>query len=338
MTSKPDKIPAKPPPARGRTPVSKPLSTASTRAKQVTTTKPASVAEKKPLRTPGASTTTQSLKVSEKPTRNPPNTRTPATNAKPRVNITKSNPPSTTKPGPSASTSGAKYSPPLSATPPVSTKEQGPTPTSDPLQVAAQLYPWMYMTSTLEACFQTAEEAARKDLEARAKLVEEEESEIADQRIRFEAERAADLYDELATDLFAKEAPSIMQTFMSHGDACAQLEAEALQLATQGAIEPDEDAPLQVYNEMLDNLDTLHTEAVELESSILRLTSQRPDDQEPTSENNSTARSQILSVFAACLPVLRARISNLSMAQDLIDGAQENLSISLRMESLGLLD
>jgi hypothetical protein len=45
-----------------------------------------------------------------------------------------------------------------------------------------------------------------------------------------------------------------MQTFLSHGDACTQLEAEALQLATQGAAVPDEDAPLQVYNEMLDSL------------------------------------------------------------------------------------
>lgn len=77
---------------------------------------------------------------------------------------------------------------------------------------------------------------------------------------------------------------------------------------------------------------------MELESSILRITSERPDDQDLGETGNSTARSQILGVFSACLPVLRARISNLSMAQDLIDGAQENLSISLRMESLGLLD
>jgi hypothetical protein len=83
----------------------------------------------------------------------------------------------------------------------------------------------------------------------------------------------------------------------------------------------------------------LHAEAVKLESSILQLTSPRPSSPSATTNSDpDTARSQILGVFSACLPVIRARISNISMAQDLIDGALENLSISLRMESLGLLD
>lgn len=45
-----------------------------------------------------------------------------------------------------------------------------------------------------------------------------------------------------------------MQTFLSHGDACTRVEAEALELATHGARGSDEDAPLQVYNDMLDSL------------------------------------------------------------------------------------
>lgn len=160
-----------------------------------------------------------------------------------------------------------------------------------------------------------------------------------------------------------------MQMFLSHGDACTRVEAEALQLATHGASEPDEDAPLRVYIDMLDSLgenishpkpylhicmcisftEELHTEAVELESSILRLISPPSPSPEDAGaelgvggpadvETANAARSQILGVFSACLPVIRARMSNLTMAQDLIDGAQENLSISLRMESLGLLD
>lgn len=142
---------------------------------------------------------------------------------------------------------------------------------------------------------------SQKDLEARAKQLEEEESEIADERVRFEAERAADFYDELSMDLvsayyffglvmalrywpkqFAKEAPSIMQTFLSHGDACTQLEAEALQLATQGAAEPDEDAPLQVYNEMLDNLGTA------LEFSGVSLPNVMISTRNPTFRGNGT--------------------------------------------------
>lgn len=38
--------------------------------------------------------------------------------------------------------------------------EQAPMRTSDPLQVAAQVYPWMHMSSTLDACFKDAEAAA----------------------------------------------------------------------------------------------------------------------------------------------------------------------------------
>lgn len=48
------------------------------------------------------------------------------------------------------------------------------------------------------------------------------------------------------------------------------------------------------------------------------------------------AHSELKRVFAACLPVLRARMANLDMALELIDSAQENLSISLRMENLGI--
>lgn len=142
-----------------------------------------------------------------------------------------------------------------------------------------------------------------------------------------------------------------MQTFLSHGDDCEKVEAEALQLATSGCSEPDEDEPLKIYNDMLDDLgkvplnslllshelktsieEKLQDEAVNLEASIVRLTT--PTDIQIEAE--SAARAQIVGVFAACLPVLRARIANLSMAQELIDSAQENLSITLHMESLGL--
>ncbi|KAF8076791.1 hypothetical protein FPV67DRAFT_433044 [Lyophyllum atratum] len=291
--------PSKPAPPRGRKPVSKPLataSTASTRARQAASTK--------------APTSEQITK---------PSTKSRSVN----------------KPEPSSS--NVKPAP-AAVPPPIEEKVPRPAPTSDPLQVAGQLYPWLHMTSTLEACFQTAEEAAKKDLAARSQQLAEEESEISDERTRFEAERAADFYDELSTDIFAETAPHIMQTFLSHGDACTRVEAEALHLATHGASTPDEDAPLQVYNDMLDSLDVLHTEAEQLEASILALTA-TPESASPAGEgtkSDSSAREQILGVFAACLPVLRARISNLAMAQELIDGAQENLSIGLRMESLGL--
>lgn len=105
-----------------------------------------------------------------------------------------------------------------SATLPPPIEEPVPTLTSDPLQVAAQLYPWLYMTSTLEACFQTAEETAKvrelsiiigsvfqlllvqKDLQKRSEEIDAEESDFAEQRERYEAEQVVNFYDELSTE------------------------------------------------------------------------------------------------------------------------------------------
>jgi len=202
------------------------------------------------------------------------------------------------------------------------------------------------MTSTLDACFKDAEAAATADLGTRAAQLSAEESEIADQRSRLEAERSVEFFDELASDPFTKDAPAIMQSFHSHGNACTRIETEALKLAMRDAPGEPEDEPLKVYHDMLHNLEELQDEATRLQDSITQLT-QTPvpttavpdgDNADSNAEDASSARSQVNGVFAACLPVLRARIANLSMAQELIDSALENVSLGLRMESMGLTD
>ena len=77
------------------------------------------------------------------------------------------------------------------------------------------------MSSTLDACFKSAETAAnvslqagsfqlqyiniyfsfQKDLESRTKELELEESTISEQRERLEAQRAIEFYDELGSEL-----------------------------------------------------------------------------------------------------------------------------------------
>lgn len=233
-------------------------------------------------------------------------------------------------------------------------------PTADPLQVAAQTYPWLYMNSTLDACFAEAEKNAKKELDDLERQVTQDETALADEKVRYDSERLIEFCDELGSNLFAKEAPAVMQSFMSFGEICERVEAEALQLAmTTPSLESEE--PLQVYSAMMDKLDELQEQASKLESSILRLTKSASgttssthsleqeslpnasadkdhDDKEKEqlAEDAVTAREQIIGVFAACLPVLRARKANLSMAQELIDSAQENFSLALRMESLGI--
>ncbi|KAJ7755900.1 hypothetical protein B0H16DRAFT_1662690 [Mycena metata] len=164
------------------------------------------------------------------------------------------------------------------------------------------------MTTTLEACFKTAESTAEANLEEREKELAEEESDISEQRVRLEAERSIEFYEELGTDKFATAAPSIMQGFLAHGDACTQLESEALQLAmTPPTLAEDEYSPMRPYNAMLDRLGSIQAEE---------------DVDQPS------ARAQMI----------HARAANLHMAYELLEGAKENLAMSLHLESLEFED
>jgi len=148
-----------------------------------------------------------------------------------------------------------------------------------------------------------------------------------------------------------------MQSFMTSGEICERTEAETLQLAmAEPNLESEE--PLKMYNALMDRLGNLQEQASELESSILSLTesnvttstppalidSKAPSQVNATSADNKkaemedtdSAREQIMGVFVACLPVLHAQKANLTMAQKLIDSAQENLSLALRMESMDI--
>ncbi|KAE9407232.1 hypothetical protein BT96DRAFT_914819 [Gymnopus androsaceus JB14] len=227
--------------------------------------------------------------------------------------------------------------------------------TSDPLQVAAQQYPWLYMTSTLDACFKDAEKNAKSDIKVRSDALDQEEAGTSDQRTRLEAGQSIEFYDELSSDKFAKDAPKIMQTFLSHGDACTELEAEALRIASKDLSNIDFDSmivPLQEYNDVLDRLGTLLMEAFELESAILRLTvsttseseseaveSSETETKQPSEDsklpnlNKVLTRSQIAPVFSACLPIVRARAGNIAMAQQLVEGAKQNLSMTIHLEN-----
>lgn len=132
------------------------------------------------------------------------------------------------------------------------------------------------------------------------------------------------------------------------------MDAEALQLATQDPGPIDEDAfdsPMQVFNDALDKLgghsvllelsisdlirlhtDELQAQASELESSITQIT--EPKEGFNIEEDATKARSQLVPIFSACLPVIRARVANLTMAQELVEGAKQSLAMTLHLESL----
>jgi len=163
-------------------------------------------------------------------------------------------------------------------------------------------------------------------LHERAKELSEEEADIADQRVRFDAEHRVAVFEELATNPFSQELPKIMQAFLRNGDICNKTVGEALQIGTQSQKQLDDRPNLQLHNEILDQLERTHNETNRLEFSVVHL----------LDSVQLAADSPIRPIFAACLPVVRARAANLIVAQNLLKSSKDNLEITLQLKSLRL--
>lgn len=53
-------------------------------------------------------------------------------------------------------------------------------------------------------------------------------------------------------------------------------------------------------------------------------------------DDEEDARVHVHAIFSSCGPVLDARIANLALAQELVDTALQNVTLGLRMESMGI--
>ncbi|OBZ70120.1 hypothetical protein A0H81_09651 [Grifola frondosa] len=125
--------------------------------------------------------------------------------------------------------------------------EPASAPASDPLQVAGQVYAWQYMKSTLEGQLESSKVAAAKSLERRARELSVEEADVADSRVRFEAEHLLDFYEEIGDVEIAQEVPMIVTSFMKLEETCADVSSRVLQLASS-----DGNVHVNRYNEILD--------------------------------------------------------------------------------------
>ncbi|KAI5823879.1 hypothetical protein K523DRAFT_324960 [Schizophyllum commune Tattone D] len=109
-------------------------------------------------------------------------------------------------------------------------------PTSDPLQIAAQIYPWLYMTSTLEKAFGDSERAAEAEIEAFARDLAQDEEEIRDEKVRWESERFVEFCDSLSSTPkghlhVLQDLPEIIQSYLRHGKEADTWERKALDMA-----------------------------------------------------------------------------------------------------------
>ncbi|EGO02256.1 hypothetical protein SERLA73DRAFT_178111 [Serpula lacrymans var. lacrymans S7.3] len=228
--------------------------------------------------------------------------------------------------GASSSVSASRSS---ASTVTVTKKQELPSTASDPLQVAAQLHAWSYMASELDASLYDAKSKASIALGSREKELEAAESDIADQRIRFETERRLQFLDELATDPLARELPPLIQQFLRHGETCKRVTAEALRLGAHGGrndVCGDQTSPVSRYNDISDQLHCLYIEGVTIERSLVCL----------LEANSLDAQSLVRPPLTACLALLRARMANITSAGSLVLSCKDNMGLNLQLESLRL--
>ncbi|KDQ29614.1 hypothetical protein PLEOSDRAFT_1103625 [Pleurotus ostreatus PC15] len=201
--------------------------------------------------------------------------------------------------------------------------DKSPSQASDPLQIAAQLYPWMYMTSTLEASMEDAEASVQAAFEAKERELAEQEAELSDRRIRFELERVLVLYEELGKPEMLEVLPSILDSFATHGLKCEELAAKATQLAmsASGIEHLDYLTPMAAYNDLLGEIGTAHSQGTALHASLFKLASQNHDRSSPTNARDmywDAPRLRMTAAFSAMSTVVQTRNANLATAKDLI--------------------
>lgn len=144
-----------------------------------------------------------------------------------------------------------------------------------------------------------------------------------------------------------------MQAFLTHGDNCSVAESEALKVATKEFdVNNDDDHPMDMFNIMLDRLgmssslnivayhlispiiDGLLQETRFLQHAITQLISIDPYASFEGSSEATVARATIVPLFGSCLPALRGRKANLSLAQQLVEGAKEKFAMDIHLASL----
>lgn len=80
--------------------------------------------------------------------------------------------------------------------------------------------------------------------------------------------------------------------------------------------------------------DNLQSEAESLQKSISQLIAHDPFASFEGSSESTVARATMTPLFGSCLPALKARLENLSLATLLVEGAKEQFAMDLHIASL----
>ncbi|OJT07109.1 hypothetical protein TRAPUB_2043 [Trametes pubescens] len=135
----------------------------------------------------------------------------------------------------------------------------------DTLQLAAQSCAWSYMTSTVEEGLSSGRTVAQGALKKRKEELDVEEADIAESRVRYEAERLLDFYDELNDTKVAEEVAAIIMRFKDVEHNVSETTAQTLRLTSAPL---DDTTHVNRYTTLLDTLDALEEECQNLRAQV----------------------------------------------------------------------
>ncbi|KAI3620888.1 mfs monocarboxylate [Moniliophthora roreri] len=217
----------------------------------------------------------------------------------------------------------------------------------DSLQDAAQRYSWLYMIHTLGETVKDSEDIAFKDLKRCSTRLRDEEADIHDQRIRYQAEKDIELLDALGKE----QLKDILKEYLIHEQSSLNIMNEVIDLSAkatpkQGAVdlETEDGLILELFNNYLEKLENLITQSDKLHDTISQLAdlckltaiSSAPCPTRDTDAEGSTRDKldAVHGVLGSILPVLNARKENLRLAHSLLEESKGNWANCVRMESL----
>ncbi|KAI0355301.1 hypothetical protein OH77DRAFT_1403237 [Trametes cingulata] len=176
------------------------------------------------------------------------------------------------------------------------------------------------MTSTLDDELSSSRLVARAALENKQAELTAEEQDIAESRVRYEAERVLNFYDELSDSKAAEQIPTTIRQLKRIERRVAEATSQALRLAS---LPLDDTTHITEYTGSLDTLERLEAECGKLHvevQTLLRL---------------HTGHSRLSQVLANLSDIIRGHEENVACAKSVVQCCKENYRMGIETLTLG---
>ncbi|KAH9899553.1 hypothetical protein C8Q73DRAFT_743465 [Cubamyces lactineus] len=177
------------------------------------------------------------------------------------------------------------------------------------------------MGSTLEDELASSRSLAQAALEHREHELKEEESDIADNRVRYDAERLLEFYDELQDVKVANEVADIIKRFQEVEKSLNEATTTSLRLTM---LPLDHTTHITQYTNVIHTLDELGSECRELGAWVHSL---------PTTATHSKRR--LPSLLHNLTDILQGHLENVICARSVVQCCKENYHIGMETLTLG---